>query len=139
MVQIFAYFEHIKIVRKLEPTKSFTQDYEITRFFLVQQLFVHYGAPDVPVNLVATYHYGLDGDRSMHHKLKSLNQPSVCFRGCGLKDLENLKITTSKFYSKGKFEIIRKYIPTKISCYTVLLDAFLVFFFWLTNQYYKLV
>ena len=29
MVQIFAYFEHVQIVRKLEPTKNFTLDYEV--------------------------------------------------------------------------------------------------------------
>ena len=55
MVQIFAYFEHIQTVRKIEATKIFPQDYEITRFFLTQQLFVHYSTPDVPVNMVAAY------------------------------------------------------------------------------------
>ena len=34
--------------------------------------------------------------------------------GCGLKDMENLKIRTSKFSSNKKFEIIRNYAPTKI-------------------------
>ena len=45
MVQIFAYFGHIQIVRKLEPTEIFPWDYEINRFFLAQWLFaVH---PDI--------------------------------------------------------------------------------------------
>ena len=33
MMQIFAYFEHMQIVRKLEPTIIFTQNYDITQFF----------------------------------------------------------------------------------------------------------
>ena len=31
--------------------------------------FIYYCAPDVTVNMVAAYHC-LDGERSMHHKLK---------------------------------------------------------------------
>ena len=68
-VQFFSYFEHTQIVRKIEPRKFFL---EITRFFLTRQLFVYYGAPDVPVNMVASYHH-LDGERSMQHEWKSLN------------------------------------------------------------------
>ena len=57
MVQILAYFKHIQIVRNLEPTKTFDQDYKIiiTRFFLAWQLFIYYGTRDVPVNMVAVY------------------------------------------------------------------------------------
>ena len=50
MVQIFAYFEHIKTVRKLGPMKIFFRDDKTTQFFLVWQFFVYYGTPDVPVN-----------------------------------------------------------------------------------------
>ena len=119
MVQIFVYFEHMQIVRKLEPTKIFAQDYDITRLFLAWQLFVYYIAPDVSGNMVATYHH-LDGERSMHHESNSSNQPNVCPRGCGLKNQGNSKIRTSKFYSNRKFEIIRKYALMKISRYTVI-------------------
>ena len=55
-VKIFAYFEHMQIVQKLEPTKIFDRDYDITRFFLAWQLFAYYVAPDVPVNMTAAYH-----------------------------------------------------------------------------------
>ena len=72
-----------------------------------------------PVNMVASYHR-LHSERSMQRELKSSNQPNVCLRGCDLKDPENSKIRTSKFNSNGKFEIMRKYAPTKISCYAVL-------------------
>ena len=51
-----------KLCKKLEPTKIFTQDCEITRFLLAQQLFVYYATPDVPVSMVASYHR-LDGAR----------------------------------------------------------------------------
>ena len=71
MVQIFAYFEHLQIVQKLELTKIFVWEYEITRFYLARQLFVDYGAQDVPINIVAAYHR-LDGERSMHHESKCL-------------------------------------------------------------------
>ena len=70
--KIFAYFEHMHIVQKLEPTEIFDRDYDITRFFLAWQLFVYYVAPDVPVNMTAAYH-GLDGKRSMHHESNSSN------------------------------------------------------------------
>ena len=72
MVQIFAYFEHIQIMQKLGPMRIFSRDYKSTRFFLAQQLFVYYGASDVPVNMVAAYHR-LDGRRSMHHESESSN------------------------------------------------------------------
>ena len=65
-MQIFTYFEHMQIVQKLEPTKNFAQDYNITKFFLGRKLFVYYVAPDVHVNMVAVHH-GLDGERSMHN------------------------------------------------------------------------
>ena len=71
MVQIFAYFEHIKIVQKLEHIIIFAQDGKIFWFFLARQ-HVYYGAPDVPVNVVAAYHH-LDGERSMHCESKSRN------------------------------------------------------------------
>ena len=56
--EIFAYFEHMQNVWKLEPTKVFITKYEITQFFLARQCFLYYGAPDVPVNMVhvAVYH-----------------------------------------------------------------------------------
>ena len=41
MVQIFAYFERILIVRKIEPTKLFARDDETTQFSLYKNfLFV---------------------------------------------------------------------------------------------------
>ena len=72
MVQISAYFERVQIVWKLESPKIFSQDYKNTWFFLAQQLFIYFGAPDFPVNMVATYHR-LDGGRSMQHKSKISN------------------------------------------------------------------
>ena len=72
MVQIFAYFNRIQIVQKLEPTKIFAWDDETTRFFLVRELFIYYGAPDVPVNMVGAYHC-LDDERNMHRWLISSN------------------------------------------------------------------
>ena len=72
LVQIFAYIENIQIILKLGPTKNFARDYEITRFFLAQQLLVNYSDPDVPVNMVGAYHL-LDGKRSMYHESKSSN------------------------------------------------------------------
>ena len=51
MVQIFAYFKYIQIVRTLEPTKVFARVYEITQFYIAWQLFIYFGAPDVPVNM----------------------------------------------------------------------------------------
>ena len=105
-----------QIVQKLEPPKIFARDDKTTQFFLVRQLFAYDGAPHVPVNMVGAYHR-LDGERSMHapsvEKFKLAQRVS---QGCGLKDI---KIRSSKFYSKGKLEIIGKYVPTKISRYTV--------------------
>ena len=72
MPQVFAHFEHIKVVRKVVPTKNFDQDYNIAQFFLTEQLFIWYGAPDVPVSMVAAYHR-VDGERSVHHESKSSN------------------------------------------------------------------
>ena len=72
LVQIFAYFEHVQIVQNLDPTKSFAWGYKIAQFFLTRQFFVYYGAADVTVSVVATYHR-LDGERSMHNESKSLN------------------------------------------------------------------
>ena len=51
--------------------------------------------------------------------------PTCVPSGCGLQDLENWKIRTSKFYCDGKFEIIRKYAPTIISFYTVVASNWL--------------
>ena len=36
-----------------------------------------------------------------------------------MRDLKKSKIRTFKSYSNEKFEIIQKYEPTKISCFTV--------------------
>ena len=58
MVQIFAYFEHMQIVRKLEPTKNFTSDYPTPS--RTATLCLLDGAPDAPVSMVASYHR-LDG------------------------------------------------------------------------------
>ena len=63
-------------MRKLERTKSFAQDDKTTRFFLVRELFIYYGTPDVPVNMVAAYHR-LNGERSKHRVSKSSNLLSV--------------------------------------------------------------
>ena len=52
-MQIFSYFEHMQIVQNLQCTKIFTWDYEIIWFFLSRQVVIYYGAPDVPVNMVA--------------------------------------------------------------------------------------
>ena len=72
MVQTFTFFEHMQIVRMLEPIKIFTGDYNITQFFFKQQLFVYYGTPDVPVYMVASYHR-LDGEKTCNISRKSLN------------------------------------------------------------------
>ena len=88
MVQIFTYMlysEHKKIVQKFEPMKIFARDDETTQFFLTRQLFVYYDAPDVNVNMVASY-YHHNGERSMHRQ--SLNEFNVCPRGCGLKGIK---------------------------------------------------
>ena len=45
---------------------------EVTQFSLAWQLFIQHGAPDVPLNMVASYHT-LDGKRSTHHYSKHLN------------------------------------------------------------------
>ena len=37
----------------------------LPEFFLVQQLFIYYSPPDVPVNTVASYHR-LGGEGSVH-------------------------------------------------------------------------
>ena len=72
VMQIFTYFEHMQIVLKLEPTKIL-RDYEISRFFFTQQIFMFHGAPDVDlVNILASYHR-LDGERNMQHDSKSSN------------------------------------------------------------------
>ena len=115
MVQIFAYFEHMQIVRKLEPAIIFPGDDETSRFFLVHQLFIYDGAPDVPVSMAGTCHH-LDGERSMKtSSVKKFKLVQRVSQGCGLNGTENLKIRTSKFYSNGKFEIIRKCAPLKIT------------------------
>ena len=72
---------------------------EITWFFLVRGLFVHYGAPEVPVNVVAAYHR-LDGERSMHHESKTDEKFEIAERvfqgvwleGPGKFENENFKI-----------------------------------------------
>ena len=104
MVQIFMYCKHVKILRELKHTKLLAGDCNITRFFLAGQLFVYYGAPHVHVNLVATYRH-VDGKRSMHHESKGSNEPNVCARGCGFKDLENSKIRISIVYSNKKLKL----------------------------------
>ena len=43
-------------LQKLEPSEIIARDYEIARLFLACQLFVYYGAPDAPVNMVGAYH-----------------------------------------------------------------------------------
>ena len=58
----------------------------------------------------------------MYREPKSSNQLNMCLSGCGLKDIKNLNIRTSKFYSNGKFKTIQKYISTKISRYTVVIN-----------------
>ena len=88
MVQIFAYFEHVR-------------DYPI----LARQLFICYSSPDVPINMVATYHQF--GWWKKH--VPWVDWLEVCHRGCGLKDLKNLQIRSLKFYSNGKFNTIQKH------------------------------
>ena len=114
MVQIFAYmyFKHIQIMWKVEPTKIFFWDYEITQFLLTQQLFVYYGAPDIPVSITLMM-------KKHATWVKRVELAHVSRGMCGLKNMENSKIRTLKFYSNGKFEIIRKHAPTKITHYTV--------------------
>ena len=89
-VQIFAYFEHIQIVQKLEPMKILPWDDETTWFFLVWQLFVYYCAPDVPENMVGMRNHRLDGERSMHWVEKfELAQPGgVAWRSWKIWTLE---------------------------------------------------
>ena len=53
------------------------------------------------MNMAATYHC-LDGERSLHHESKSLNQPNMCPRECDLKDMQNSRVRTLRFYSNGK-------------------------------------
>ena len=93
MVLSPAYFKHMQIVQKLEPTKFFPG---ITQFFPTRQPFKYYGTPDVPVNMVALYHHGLHSEKSMQHELISSNCSNMCPRGCGLKELENSKIRALK-------------------------------------------
>ena len=50
----FCIFRTHAICVKIRTYENFTRDYKITQFVLTQQLFVHYGAPDAPVNMVAS-------------------------------------------------------------------------------------
>ena len=50
------FWTHTKCA-KITPKKIYVWYYGITWFFIVQQLFVYYGTPDVPVNMVAVYHH----------------------------------------------------------------------------------
>ena len=61
----FADLEHIQIVRKLDLQSFFI---EMTR--LINS--ASYDTPDVPINMVGTYHR-LDDERSMHCESKSSN------------------------------------------------------------------
>ena len=79
MVQIFAYFEHMQIVRKLKPTKFLLQILRLPNYFSHGNFFL-YGAPDVPVNKVA---YGLVS--LMVNETYNI-YPNMCPRGCGLND-----------------------------------------------------
>ena len=65
MVQILAYFEHIQIVQKLEPTKNFSP--RLPDSFLHGNFAstIQCSTPDIPVNTVAVHHR-LDGEKSMH-------------------------------------------------------------------------
>ena len=69
----------------------------LSNSFFPQQLFTYYGAPDVPVNMVALYHR-LDGERSMQHESKSLNYHNVCPTECGLKDIKKFENSKFKIY-----------------------------------------
>ena len=106
----FHIFQTYTNCAKIRTYENFSRDDETTRFFLLRQLFIYYGTPDVFVNMVGAYHC-LDGERSMHCQCS--NSLNVCSRGCSLKDIKSAKITTSKFYSNRKFAILRKYAPTK--------------------------
>lgn len=67
MVKIFTYFKHEQSVRKLERTIIFvgrTSIYSLQ--WLSTGIWNLYGAPDVPVNMEATYHR-LNGEISMCH------------------------------------------------------------------------
>ena len=85
MVQIFPYFEHIQIAWKLERMKNFGQEYDYP-ILSCTGTFCSYGAPEVPVNVAAAYHRP-DGERSMHHELKTAEKFKLAQRvsqGCRL-------------------------------------------------------
>ena len=131
MVQIFAYFEHIQIVQKIEPTKLFPEmtrqpNFPLTgtfRLFHCSKCPCTYGRRVLLPRWRkkhAPWVEKLQLTQRVSHVLQAtpLNIPGI--EGCGLKDMENLKIRTSKFYWNGKFELqYTKYVPTKISRYMV--------------------
>ena len=94
-----------KLYEKLKRLKMFTWDYEITQFFLTWQIFVYHGAPDAPVNCK----YG--------SLISSPWFSPTCVPG-GVA-WRTRKIWTLRFYFNGQFEIRQKFVPTKISRYTV--------------------
>ena len=59
----------VQIVPKLEPTEMFYRDCKITRFSLARQLFIYFGAPGLPINMITAYHR-FNGERSMHMSRK---------------------------------------------------------------------
>ena len=93
MVQIPAYFEHVQIVRTLEPTKKFSRNWKITWFLLTLQMFVNYGAPDIPVTVVAAYDHGLNGERSMHHWVEKFKLAYCVSWGVWLEGAGKFKTT----------------------------------------------
>ena len=64
---------------KIRTNAIFSRDYEITEFFFTWQLCIYYGAPIVPVNMVAVYHR-FDGEKSMQHESKVRISPT-CVAG----------------------------------------------------------
>ena len=131
-VQISAYFECIQIVRKLLSAKFFSLLYKIIQFFLTQQFFVKYSAPDVPVNMVAVYRR-LDGKKACTMSQKFRISP-MCVPGkCGLIDMENSKFRTPKFYSNRKLKSYKICLSKNCRKYVQFKMFEKVHFFYLNN------
>ena len=85
MVQTFISFEHVQIFPKLKPTKVFARGFEITHFFLTQQLVLCYSIPDVPINtyMVAMYHCLEACMMSRKVQISTMCVPEVWLEGRG--------------------------------------------------------
>ena len=118
MVQIFAYFEHVQIVRKLEPMKILARDYPILSHTAMFRLLWHSRCPCKYGSRVSLPWWWKDA-RTMIRKLRISPTcvPGVWLEGHG--KFKSSKIRTLKFNSDGNFEIIQKFAPTEVSHYMV--------------------